>query len=149
MLVEFPGFFSCFLGCFVDKARVDTCEDASERWSEDVSGVVVQRGQRGIWVDGLVEQLLENRLDEADGWVDGTATEAGSDHDGGVQTDSGGNSIDWHVLGSVVFDNREDGGHIQKRHEYFDPEDLGDVLAPIVAALGWTQLSDIVSGRLW
>ena len=96
-----------------------------------------------------VEESLENRLDEANGWVDGTTRNARGDLNSGVESKTNGESVHWHVLGSVVLHDLEDKGNEEEGHNTFDEEDLEYHFTSIVAAISWAKLGDVVGAWSW
>lgn len=148
-LVELFCFLGCFLGCFIYESGVDAGKDSAERSANNICWVVVQARWRSIRINGLVEQFLEYGLHQCNGWVDGSATEPGSDHDCRVQACSDGDSIDWHVLRAVMLHDGNDNGHEQEGHEDFDPHHFHYVVSTVVASACRTKLRDVVGRWRW
>jgi len=96
-----------------------------------------------------IENSLENSLDEANSWVNATTSDSGGDLDGTVKSKSDGESINWHILGTIMFDDLENKGNEEHSHDKFNEENLEYHLSTVIATISWAKLGDIVGSSSW
>jgi len=135
---------------FVDKFLENTSEESTEKWTSNVHNRVVWLGLFSLWVGIVVGHLLENRLDEAYGWVDATSGNTAGFSHGTVKSKTNSHGVDWRVGGSVVLGNNQYESDEHKCANGFDSEYSKEIITIIIATVDWAELSNpVVIGSSW
>lgn len=129
-------------GEFVDQLLEETGQESTEKWSTDVHYRVVWLGLLGLWVGVVVGHLLENRLDEAYGWVDATSGNTAGFSHGAVKSKTNSHAVDWRVGGSVMLgDDQYESDEHESAHG-LDSEHSKHIITIIVATVDWAELGN-------
>jgi len=137
-------------GEFVDQFLEYTSQESTEKWTTNVYCDVVGLGLFGLWVCVVVGHLLENRLNEAYGWVDATSGNTAGFSNGTVKSETNSHGVDWRVGGSVVLgDDQYESDEHESAHS-LDCEYSQKIITIIVATVNWAELSNPeVIGANW
>lgn len=95
-----------------------------------------------LWVGVVIGHLLEDRLDESNGWVDATSGNTAGFSNCTVKGKTNSHGVDWHVLASVMLDDDQDESHEHEGANSFDSEYPKDIVTTIIATVDWAELSD-------
>lgn len=136
-------------GVLIEVSLEDTGEDSTEKRSDNIGSLV---GELGFWcvgVDSGVHHFLENWLNDTDGWVEASSGNAGGGLNAGVEGNTNSEGIEWDILGSVMLDNLDNESDEEEGHHEFNEHSLSHELSAIVAAVGWAELSQVVSSGSW
>ena len=137
-------------GEFVDQFLEDTSQESTEKWSSNVHYGVVWLGLLGLWVGVVVGHLLENRLNEAYGWVDATSGNTAGFSNGAVKSKTNSHGVDWRVGGSVVLGDNQYESDEHKCANSFDCKYSKEIITIIIATVDWAELSNpVVIGSSW
>jgi len=131
-----------FDGEFVDQFLEETSQESTKEWTTNVNYGVVWLGLLGLWVGVVVGHLLENRLDEADGWVDATSGNTAGFSDCAVEGETDSHGVDWRVGGSVVLGNNQNEGDEHESADSLNCENSKHIITIIVATVDWAELGN-------
>jgi len=95
-----------------------------------------------LWVGIVICHLLENGLDESNGWVDATTGNTARFSNCTIKSKTNSHSIDWHVSTSIMLHDNQDESHKHEGANSFDGEYPKDIVTTIIATVDWAELSN-------
>lgn len=145
LLCSLASADSLLVDDFLEKAGDHT----SDEWADQINWHVHHCNWWRVGVGVSIEKSLEDGLNQADGWVDATSRNTWGNGDGGIQGESDGDTIGWHVASSVVLNDLENESNKESGHDGLNEENFADEFTTIVAAHSWAKLRDVVRSWHW